>query len=171
MSKEIFLIDANSLITPYLTYYPFDFAKGFWNQMEKHIMNGNIAILDLIKAEVLQGNDHLTEWMKSITIGNYIDRREQIILSYYSAVLESINANNCYKPSALAEWAKGNVADPWIIATAKAKEYTIITFEEPNKGLNSRNPSKDAKIPDVASSFNVKTENLYYLMRALGFSL
>ena len=30
MSKEIFLIDANSLITPHLTFYPFDFAPGFW---------------------------------------------------------------------------------------------------------------------------------------------
>ena len=41
MSKEIFLIDANSLITPHLTYYPFDFAESFWSQMEEHIQNGD----------------------------------------------------------------------------------------------------------------------------------
>ena len=29
MSEAIFLIDSNSLITPHLTYYPFDFAPGF----------------------------------------------------------------------------------------------------------------------------------------------
>ncbi len=34
MEKELFLIDANSLITPYLTFYSFDLAKTFWNQME-----------------------------------------------------------------------------------------------------------------------------------------
>lgn len=33
MSEAIFLIDSNSLITPHLTYYPFDFAPGFWNQI------------------------------------------------------------------------------------------------------------------------------------------
>lgn len=33
MEKELFLIDANSLITPYLTFYPFDLVKTFWNQM------------------------------------------------------------------------------------------------------------------------------------------
>lgn len=49
MEKELFLIDANSLITPYLTFYPFDLVKTFWNQMEWHIQNGNIAILDLVK--------------------------------------------------------------------------------------------------------------------------
>ena len=171
MSKEIFLIDANSLITPHLTFYPFDFAKSFWVQLEQSILNGDVAILDLVKTEVLQGEDHLTDWMDSISIGNYIDRRDPTILRYYSTVLESINSNNCYKPSALAEWAKANVADPWLISSAKAKGYTIITFEEHNKGLNSRNPSKEAKIPDVASSFGVKTENLYYMMRTLGFSL
>lgn len=36
MEKELFLIDANSLITPYLTFYPFDLVKTFWNQMEVH---------------------------------------------------------------------------------------------------------------------------------------
>ena len=55
MEKELFLIDANSLITPYLTFYPFDLVKTFWNQMEVHIKNGDIAILDLVKSEVLKG--------------------------------------------------------------------------------------------------------------------
>lgn len=29
MADELFLIDANALITPHLTYYPFDFAPQF----------------------------------------------------------------------------------------------------------------------------------------------
>jgi len=171
MSKEIFLIDANSLITPHLTYYPFDFAESFWSQMEEHIQNGDIAILDLVKDEILQGEDSLKDWMEALTISNYIDRRDPTILAHYGAILGHIQSNACYKPSALAEWAKGTVADPWLISVAKAKGYTIITFEVPNKGLNSRSPSKNAKIPDVANVFGVKTENLFYMMRALGFTL
>ena len=171
MSKERFLIDANSLITPHLTFYPFDFAKGFWDQLEQNIVNGNVAILDLVKNEVFKVEDRLRDWMDSIAIGELIDRRDITILFYYSAILQSINDNNCYTPSALAEWAKDSIADPWLIAAAKAKGFTIITFEKPNKGLNSRNPSKIAKIPDIASTFDVKTENLYYMMRVLGFKL
>lgn len=171
MSKEIFLIDANSLITPHLTFYPFDFAQSFWEQMKKHIANGEIAILDLVKNEILQGKDNLQNWMSQLPIGIYVDRRESNIITNYSAVLTHIQNNNCYKPSALTEWSKDTVADPWLIATAKAKDYTIITFESSIKGLNSHNPSKNAKIPDIAKVFGVKVENLYYMMRKLGFML
>lgn len=131
MSEEIFLIDANSLITPHLTFYPFDFAPGFWSQLEQSIQDGRIAILDMVKAEILHGNDNLKE---------------------------------------LSEWSRESVADPWLIAAA-ATYNTIITFEEANKGLNSRSPSKNAKIPDVANEFGVKTEKLYYMMRELGLKL
>ena len=171
MSKECFLIDANSLITPYLAYYPFDFAKNFWVQLAKHITNGDIAILDMVKAEILQGNDSLKDWMESLSIANYIDHKDPGIINIYSSVLTHIQFNRCYKIAALNEWAKVNVADPWLIAAAKVKGYTIITFEGSNKGLNSRNPSKIAKIPDVAKEFNVKTENLFYMMRVFRFIL
>ena len=139
--------------------------------MEKHIQNGDITILDLVKDEILQGEDSLKDWMESLTIRSYIDRRDSTILTLFGAVLEHIQTNTCYKPSALTEWAKGNVADTWLISAAKAKGYTIITFEVPNKGLNPRNPSKNAKIPDVANVFGVKTENLFYMMRTLRFTL
>lgn len=171
MSKEIFLIDANSLITPHLVYYPFDFAKSFWNQMEQHIASGDIAILDMVKNEILQGKDCLKDWIEKISMGNYVDRRDEVILKYYADILQYIQNNACYKTSAVAEWAKESVADPWLIATAKARHYTLITFEVPNGGLNSRNPSKKAKIPDIATVFGVKTENIFYMMRILGFKL
>ncbi len=75
MSEEIFLIDSNSLITPHLTFYPFDFAPGFWNQLEQAITDGKIAILDMVKAEILHGNDALKDWMENLEIKKYIDHR------------------------------------------------------------------------------------------------
>lgn len=171
MNNEIFLIDANSLITPYLTFYSFDLAPGFWTQMEFNIKAGKIAILDMVKDEISKNEDALKEWFDSLDIANYIDHREASILSKYRSVLRHIHENLCYKPSALAEWAKASVADPWLIATAAVYGYTIITFETFNKGLNVRNMSKKAKIPNVADAFYVKTQNLYYLMQALKIKL
>lgn len=171
MSKELFLIDSNSLMTPHLTFYPFDFAQSFWAQMESRIKNGSIIILDMVKDEILQGNDSLRDWMKTIEIGTYIDHRQSSVIGKYSDVLQHLQGNNCYKNSALMEWSKNTVADPWLIATAAAYGYTIISFEAPNKGLNPRNPSKNAKIPDIAALFGVPVQNLYYMMRKLGFSL
>ena len=171
MSIERFLIDANSLITPYKRFYPFDFAPGFWTQMEDHIQSGEIAILDLVKREILQGNDQLKSWMQNLEIGCVIDHRESEIIAGYSAILQYIQGERCYKIDALVEWSRETVADPWLIATAAAHNLTIITFETPNKNLSAQQPSKNAKIPDVADTFNVKTEDLFYLMRSLGFSL
>ena len=171
MSKEIFLIDANSLITPHLTFYPFDFAPGFWKHLERSIKDGRIAILDMVKVEILRGNDGLKEWMENLEIGEYIDHREQSVFQKYSDILRYVQSNPCYQHAALMEWSRESVADPWLIATAAAYNYTVITFEEPNKGLNPRTPSKNAKIPDVANEFGVKTEKLFYMIRELGLKL
>ena len=139
--------------------------------MESNIKAGRIAILDMVKNEISKNEDALKEWFDALEIANYIDHRETSILSQYSAVLQNIQANPCYKPSALAEWAKASVADPWLIAAAAVHNYTIITFETFNKGLNAGNPSKEAKIPNVADAFHVKTQNLYYLMQSLKIKL
>ena len=171
MEKELFLIDANSLITPYLTFYPFDLAETFWYQMELHIQNGDIAILDLVKSEVLKGKDSLKEWMENVEVGHLIDHRDPAIIVKYREVLRHIQDNPAYKPAALMEWSREDVADPWLIASAVVGNYTIISFEIANKGLNTHNPSKNAKIPDVAKVFNVEVQNLYYMMRVLKFSL
>lgn len=171
MAEEKFLIDANAFMTPHLQFYPFDFAEAFWNQMESHIEAGSVVILDMVKDEVLSGNDLLQEWMKELTIGEYVDHRQQEIVNKYGEILTSIQNNPCYKESALHEWSKNKVADAWLIATAAVKGYTLITFEKGNDGLSSKNPSKKAKIPDIAAEFGVHTENLFYMMRSLGFKL
>lgn len=34
---EKFLIDTNSIITPYQTYYSFDFGRAFWDCMDREV--------------------------------------------------------------------------------------------------------------------------------------
>ena len=172
MSHGTFMIDANSLITPHQQYYPFDFAPGFWAQMETHIANGTIVLLDMVRNELLRGKgtDNLKQWAENLN-ASVIDHRQSDILKRYGEILSHIQANPCYKPSALEEWARDTIADAWLIATASVYGYTLITFEERNANLNERFPSKQAKIPDVADLFHVETKPLFYMMRALDFKL
>lgn len=58
-----------------------------------------------------------------------------------------------------------------MIAAAAVNNYTIITFEVSSGGLSVKTPNKNAKIPDVAKAFGVKTQNLFYMMRALGIRI
>lgn len=171
MSNSVYLIDANSLITPYLAYYPFDFAPGFWEQIERPIVDGRIAVLDLVKDEILQGKDGLKDWMTGLSIGTIIDHREPEILAQYALVLQHIQQNPCYKPAALQEWSNSKVADAWLIASASVYDLLLVTFETRNTGLNARFPSKEAKIPDVAKIFGVETTTLFQMMRDLGIQL
>lgn len=78
MSKEVFLIDSNSLITPYLTYYSFDFAPTFWAQMETSIETGRIAVLNMVKNEIIKNSckdDALAKWLRSLTIVAQLSRQ------------------------------------------------------------------------------------------------
>lgn len=170
MGKK-YIIDSNSLITPFEKYYPFDFAKSFWQQLKINIEYGNIVILDMVKSEITTKKDELSDWLNALTICDYIDHRNTDIIEVYSQVLESIKNNNCYKDTALNDWSSINSADPWLIATAKVNNYTIVSFETPNKGLNASNPSRRPKIPDIANDFEVEVIDLFTMMRALGFKM
>ena len=171
MAEEKFLIDANAFITPHLTYYPFDFAPSFWSQIEANIKDGSIVILDMVKSEITQGKDTLSDWMSNLQIGTLVDRRQQDIIQKYTEVLAFLQNDPRYHEAALREWSKASVADPWIIATAASKGYTIITLEKPVGGLSPKNPSKRPKIPDVAAAFGVQTNDLFHMMRQLNFRL
>jgi hypothetical protein len=171
MSKEKYLIDSNSLITPYESFYPFDFAQIFWTQLGVHILSGSVVILDIVHDEILRGGDSLSEWLSGLEDQEIVDHRQSAILQKYQEILTHLQTNPCYKPNALAEWSREDIADAFLIATAATYGYTLITFETPNAGLNSRDPSKEAKIPDVAKVFDVPTHNLYYLMRLLEIKL
>ena len=171
IASERFLIDANAIITPYLNYYPFDFAPKFWEQLEINIENGSITILDLVKDEITKGEDSLSEWLKKISIGSFVDHRDGAIVGKYSEILQYIQTAGCYNSNALIKWSQNNVADPWLIATAKICNYTIITFEKPVGSLSDRNPSGNPKIPDICTKFEVEYNDLFYMMRQLSFKL
>jgi hypothetical protein len=162
--KELFLIDANILITPQEQYYPFDLAPNFWTQMAEKIDEGSIIILDVVK-------DDLARWFDNLRIGRYIDHRQPEILSKYSEVLQSLQKNPYYTKKALLAWAQEKIADPWLIATASVYGYTLTTIEKRANKLSQHYPSGKPKIPNVASDFNVQVEDLFYMMRKLQIKL
>lgn len=173
MNGKIYLVDANIFIQPHQKFYPFDFAPSYWEFLSTHIKNGDIGLLSLVYDEVLKGGDDLSDWLKDLGC-NKIDHRAPEIWSIYGQVLThvqnatSVTGTKLYKQSALDEWAKNDIADPWLVATAKAKNYDLVTMEISNGSLGT-NSAKYAKIPDVARAFHVECGGLFEMMRALGF--
>lgn len=61
-----YLIDTNVFITPKNSYYRFDFAKRFWEQLAHLLRTGQIIILDAVYRELTKTvSDDLTEWLKN----------------------------------------------------------------------------------------------------------
>lgn len=165
--SELYLIDSNSLITAYRLFYSFDIAPSFWKKLSEHFISGKIVISDMVKNELEQGNDSLTEWLRNLESTHLCNHVDSDIISTYGNVIQYVHDCGLYKESAFRIWSVSTVADPWLIASASVNNYTLVTFEEPSGGLNPKNPNKAAKIPDVARHFNVKVINLFEMMRRL----
>lgn len=171
-SDEKFLIDANTLITASRLYYAHDLIPTFWKLLASKAEEGKVCILDIVKKEICKGEDWLKGWLDSgkldFQICNHVDSE---IITKYAEVMQYIQTCGYYNANGLNGWARNDVADPWLIAAAAAKDYTLITFEQPAGFLSNKNKSGKVKIPDVAKHFNVRVHNLYYMMRQLGISI
>lgn len=172
MVEEKFLIDSNSFVTPYRFYYAFDLVPSYWEELSRYAETGRIILLDIVKSEIEQGKDQLTDWIheneSNLVICNHVNAE---IIEKYQKVLQHVQNCGFYNVKALNTWSQANVADPWLIAVAAVKGYTLITNEVSAGSLSVKTPSRNAKIPDVAKVFNVRTEPLFYMMRRLGIKI
>lgn len=171
-SSVEFLIDANSLMAAARLYYAYDLLPSFWEIFGEKIKEGNVILLDMVKNEIDKGQDELQRWVRErqedFLNCNHVDPE---IIPKYAEVMQYIHECGFYNEKGLDSWAKNDVADPWLIATAVAKGYILITFEQSAGLLNTKHKSGKVKIPDVASHFGVEVHNLYYMMRQLGIRI
>ena len=167
MVEEKFLIDSNSFMTPYRQYYAFDLVPTYWKELSKCMDTGKIVLLDMVKGEIDKGRDDLAEWVDKQTGFIICNHVNATIIGKYQEILQYVQNCGLYKEQALRNWGSADIADPWLIAAAAVNDYTIITAEVPSSGVSPKTPNKNAKIPDVARVFGVRTENLYYMMRKL----
>ena len=168
LGKETFLLDTNTLIAPSRNYYSFKIAPRFWTFLQDEIVSGNLIVMDMVANEIYKGKDILANWLTAIDVSP-LDRRSPDILTCYGKILTHIQESTLYTERALASWSESNHADPWIVATATARKYTVITFEQSNPSLGI-NPTSKPKIPDVCREFGVSCVSLYSFLETRNFS-
>ena len=169
MTIENYLLDTNALITPFNLYYPFDIAPGFWHQMELAISKKNVFIIDNVYDEIMNENDNLASWLKSVDNLNRLSTKTHEIINNYGQVQRYVAECGYYKKRGIDAWADEKIADPWLIAAAIKYKAVIITFEKSIIGISAKGQTfKSVKIPDVASQFKIRCENLFYFMRKMG---
>jgi len=162
MSDVVYLVDANVLIEAKNRYYSFSICPGFWDALVWHAGSGSVCSVDVVKKELVGGNDDLAEWVKSTAPRDaFCSTNDADAITWYGRVTNWVLAEPRFTPAAKDEFAKS--ADPWLVAYAGAHGMTLVTQETP--APLSRN---NVKIPDVCRQFEVSWQNTFEMLEDLG---
>lgn len=154
-----YLLDTNIYINFYDRYYRFNYFPSFWNTFA-NTLNNHVIIPNIVMQETYQSKEFI-DWINvnyKQTLLNHKKYAEQ-----WGEVIEHIANHDCYSDLALTDtksWTHEHIADGWIIAIAKQNNFTIVTSETKNPNLNSNQPTKSPKIPDIAQDFGVPCINM-----------
>lgn len=172
MKNNVFLIDANAFLTPSKSYYRFSLAPSYWKQMNNLAGEGYIKTIDKVEKEVCPkrkdaNKDDIQLWYEDDFKGEVIVTNNQKIVDEYVKVINFLYTNEKYSETAFLEWSmREDIADPWLIATAKACNYTVVSFES-LLNYNGGHPLSRAKIPNICQDLNVNYTSLFNMMEQL----
>lgn len=143
---------------------PIDLWPTFWTKVAGMISSGQIFSNVQVKEEIEKGNDELTQWMKEHAPADfYIDNDGEVMVKY-ADVQNWASANPVYRAEAVAEFAQ--VADAYLVATASAKGFTLVTNETADPTCRRR-----VKIPDACNALGVRYCDLNTVLRELGIMI
>jgi len=152
---EKYLLDTNIYIGFYDRYYLPAHFPTFWENFKAHI-NDFVVIPKVVLDENYQ-DTWLRSWIKENFVHDVIDHRD--FVEEFAEILAHIQKQEHYKDDVLINWAREKIADPWILAIAKKENLIIVTDETSNPNLNKNQPSKNAKIPDIARELGIECIN------------
>lgn len=158
----VYLIDTNTLITAKNLYYGFDIAPSFWAFLSQC---QSIKTIDWVEDEINDGKDNLSSWFSNNWHNSVIKTNDNIeIVNEYQAIVNYVNSNDKYKQEEKNKFL--SKADPWLIATAKARGDTVVTLEQL---VDSQ--SKKVKIPNICQVFSVSYISPFDMLRQLQFRM
>jgi hypothetical protein len=85
-------------------------------------------------------------------------------MNHYTATQNWARSNPLYNQQALNTFA--NVADAYLVATAAAKQMTLVTYE-----ASSPLSRKRVKIPDVCNALDVRYCDLNTVLKEMGIKI
>lgn len=156
------LIDSNVFIQAKNLHYRFDFCSQFWKWVENAHTNGIAYSISKVKKELDNGEDTdpIKNWIKTLPQTFFIpDDTDIKVMQKYAEVMRWNNENTHFKPNAKAEFAKATVADAFLLATAMAYGYEIVTHE-----MSKPEQKKKIQLPDAALELGVKTHFVYDIL-------
>jgi hypothetical protein len=154
-----YLVDSNIFLQAKNLHYRFEFCSHFWSWLEKAHTAGMVCSTSKVKKELMKGQDDdpVKKWVATLPDTFFIpDDTDPKVISKYREIMLWTASNTHFKPAAKVEFARAEVADAFLIATAMAYNQEIITHE-----LSNPDRKNKIQIPDAAAHFGVKTHFVY----------
>lgn len=155
-----YILDSNIFIQS-RKQLPMDVWVTFWSRFAELAQRGDFVSCGKVKDEI--ENDDVFDWIKENTPKEFfIPLDAESMVSY--AELQQWASTQDFTDSAKIEFA--TVADAFLIAVAKAKGLTLVTFEKSNPQRKNR-----VMIPDACSAIGARCCDLNTALRELGVTI
>ena len=159
LEQNVYVLDANVLISAYRDHYPPDLFPGVWDSLAHHIAAGRLLIIDRIRAEITSPSG-LVQWLDQTCSGAYASTASQPVVATYGEMVDWVQDNPKFLPAASEEFARG--ADGWLAAYARVTGAVLVTNEVSTPGARRRVP-----IPNLCEQFGVSYLNMLGMLRSL----
>ncbi|WFN33466.1 DUF4411 family protein [Methanogenium sp. S4BF] len=158
-----YLLDSNVFIEAKNGYYSFNIAGGFWDWLELFMEEQSFLTIREVRKELTDYNDELKDWIIQFQPSQFIEEDLEIQQNMREITNYVLNHETFSPENKSMFLAK---ADPWLIATAMARGYVVVTHENKvGKG------AKKVKIPNICETFGVEYINVFELMRTKNVNL
>jgi hypothetical protein len=157
-----YLIDANVFIQAKNFHYRFGFCQAFWEWLIDAHQTGIVFSIDKVRKELNKGkkDDPVRTWMSKLPESFFIaDIADSQVRQQYTQLMNWSTSNSHYLPQAKAEFASSDEADAFLVATALAHNFIIVTQEVSNPHRKNK-----VMLPDAADKFGVKNIFIYELL-------
>lgn len=170
-ANKMYLLDTNIYINFYDRCYRFKYFPQFWENFAP-IMKNKVILPKVVYDEITR-NQEFKDWLSNHSLSGYYYNHKDCYREW-GEVIHHLATSGYYNEKALTDkksWTHEKIADGWLIAIAKKEGYTIVSDEVPNYNLNKNNPSKSAKIPDVARELGVRCITMNNFFDEIQFSV
>jgi hypothetical protein len=113
----VFVFDTSAYINGWRDHYPPATFPGVWTLIDEAFEDGRILSPREVYNELVRKDDEVAEWAKERMVG-FVEPTEEVQRAA-GAIFEH----------ELPSSANRDGADPWVIAEARIRELTVVTYE------------------------------------------
>ena len=150
-----YCLDTNVLIQAWVKYYSMRLCPDYWSNLDALAQKGVVFCPMEVRKEIDKTDDELSECVKS---------RPHFFVEPDAVVQKDLIDILAKFPRLVDSTKQRSVADPWVIAHAKATSAIVVTKEEVT---NSR---KRIKIPDVCKALGIQCMDDFQFLNEIGVS-